>query len=88
VATLVLDEAGIARLAIGRTTGTQPLEPIGSDEELGDRAPAFGPDGMVVLFGRVRPDGLTSAGIWSVPSRGAEPAVRLTTDGAYPRWLP
>jgi Tol biopolymer transport system component len=88
VALLVLDADGEARLAIGRTTGSQPLEPLTSDEGLADRAPAFGPDGTVVLFGRVRGDGLTSAGIWSIPARGEEPPVRLTTDGAYPRWLP
>ena len=91
VALLVEDDDGVARLAVGRTTGSQPLqplEPLADDEELADRAPAFGPDGTVVLFGRVRGDGLTSAGIWSIDARGDADPVRLTMDGAYPRWLP
>ncbi|HXG40776.1 MAG TPA: hypothetical protein VNJ28_07515, partial [Candidatus Limnocylindrales bacterium] len=59
-----------------------------SAENLADRAPSFSPDGRTIVFFRVPADAPTrSAGIWLV-----DPVTRdlrqLTTDGAYPRWLP
>jgi len=90
LATLRLDETAVARLALGRVRAAAPPEIITTGEGLADRWPAFSPDGSEIAFGRVREDGTTSAGIWLID---AEPdatgaAVRLTTDGAYPRWLP
>lgn len=87
VAMLLRDEAGLARLALGGIEGDRPPEIMTSGEGLADRWPAFSPDGSAVVFGRVRDEGTTSAGIWSMETAGGSP-VRLTTDGAYPRWLP
>jgi Tol biopolymer transport system component len=55
--------------------------------DLDDRWPSFSPDGRSVLFGRVRRDTTSSAGIWVVDVITGE-ASALSTDGAYPRWLP
>jgi Tol biopolymer transport system component len=88
VAVLRSDAPGVARLALGGLDGGDGPEIVTSDDELSDRWPAFSPDGSVVLFGRVREDGTVSAGIWSIDARGDSRPVRLTTDGAYPRWLP
>ena len=88
VAVLLLEPDGTARLALGGPDGDPPPAPITSGDGLADRWPAFSPDGSVLLFGRVREDGVSSAGIWSVDAVADADPVRLTTDGAYPRWLP
>lgn len=87
MAFLVPDSSGASRLAIARSTDLQPRL-LTQPGNLSDRSPAFAPDGRSILFARVRGDEtVVSAGIWVVdPATGR--LSPLTTDGAYPRWLP
>jgi hypothetical protein len=88
VALLVPGAGGTTHVALGDVEGDEPPLALTDDPARADRWPTFSPDGQVVVFGRVTgADGTTSAGIWTVPRSGGEP-VALTTDGAYPRWLP
>ena len=85
---LVRDSAGGTHVALGGVEGDRQPQPLTSGGGLWDRWPTFSPDGRAILFGRVFPEGGTeSAGIWTVNPNGGSP-VALTTDGAYPRWLP
>jgi hypothetical protein len=87
LAFVVPNSAGATRLAVARSTDSEPrlLPPAG---DLSDRSPAFAPDGRSVLFARVRGDEtVVSAGIWVIDSVTGRLSP-LTTDGAYPRWLP
>lgn len=88
VAILVPDGAGVTHVAVAGGEGRgQPRTLTGGDDR-SDRWPSFSPDGRSVLFGRVRADDVTtSAGIWTIDVTSAV-AVPLTTEGAYPRWLP
>lgn len=88
IAVLVRDVRGATHVAVRRASEPGEPRPLTAGPELEDRAPAFAPDGRSVLFGRVRPDSPgASAGVWIVdPATGAEQA--LSTDGAFPRWLP
>lgn len=85
---LVRDSAGGTHVAVGGVEGDRQPQPLTSSADMWDRWPSFSPDGRAILFGRVlSEDPTASAGIWTVnPAGGA--AVALTTDGAYPRWLP
>jgi Tol biopolymer transport system component len=83
----LVDSAGSTRLVVARSTDTEglPLVPAG---DTADRSPAFAPDGRSVLFASVRGgETVVSAGIWVV-DLVTERLSPLTTDGAYPRWLP
>jgi hypothetical protein len=85
---VLLRDGPTTRVAVGDLDGDPAITPLTGGAELADRWPTFSPDGEIVLFGRVRADGETrSAGIWTVHAVGGLP-VALTTDGAYPRWLP
>jgi Big-like domain-containing protein/WD40 repeat protein len=78
---------GTTHLATARSSDplSRPLTPTG---DLSDRSPAFAPDGRLVLFVRVRGDEtVVSAGIWVIDIFTGRHSP-LTTDGAYPRWLP
>jgi Tol biopolymer transport system component len=78
----------VTHVALRDADGEAPPERLTDEPTLADRWPALSPDGGSVVFGRVRADApTTSAGIWTVSTSGG-PAVALTTDGAYPRWLP
>ncbi len=69
-------------------TPPQTLAALTSAPELVDRFPGFSPDGTTVLFGRVPTAAQTrSAGIWLADLDGRD-LRQLSTDGAYPRWLP
>jgi hypothetical protein len=84
-----LQDAGDAgtHVSLGQLHGTAPPRVLTSGTDLVDRWPTFSPDGLSVLFGRVNRDGTRSAGIWVIGSVAGEPHA-ITTDGAYPRWLP
>jgi Tol biopolymer transport system component len=87
LAFVVPNSAGATRLAVARSTDSEPrlLTPAG---DLSDRSPAFAPDGRSVLFARVRgAETVVSAGIWVIDLATSRLSP-LTTDGAYPRWLP
>lgn len=87
MAFVVPDASGTTRLAVARSTDSEPrvLTPTG---DLSDRSPAFAPDGRSVLFARVRGgETVISAGIWVIDQLTGRLSP-LTTDGAYPRWLP
>jgi Tol biopolymer transport system component len=87
LAFVVADAAGATRLAAARP-GDAESRFLVPALDLSDRSPAFAPDGRSVLFARVRGDEtVVSAGIW-VFDLVTERLSRLTTDGAYPRWLP
>ena len=84
---LIADTDGVAHVAAQRTgvTGTPPLT---DERDLADRWPSFAPDGRTVVFGRVRASSpTTSAGIWLIDTETGQ-LTQLSTDGAYPRWLP
>jgi len=62
--------------------------PLTTDATLSDRSPTFSPTGDQILFLRVPASQLDrSGGIWVVQPSG-HGLRQLTTDGAYPRWLP
>jgi hypothetical protein len=84
---LLVRSGETTHVAIGDVARADAPAPLTSDAELSDRWPAFSPDGATVLFGRVRGDGTLSAGIWTIDVAGGG-AVALSTEGAYPRWLP
>jgi Tol biopolymer transport system component len=85
---VLLAEGTATHVAVGDLDGDPAIAPLTSGAELADRWPTFSPDGETVLFGRVRTGGETlSAGIWTIQAGRGSP-VALTTDGAYPRWLP
>ncbi|HEV8490011.1 MAG TPA: Ig-like domain-containing protein [Candidatus Limnocylindrales bacterium] len=87
LAFVVPDPSGTTRLAIARSTDAGPriITPAGI---LSDRSPAFAPDRRLVVFARVRGDEtVVSAGIWVIDT-ATDRLSPLTTDGAYPRWLP
>ena len=76
-----------SRLAIADGRGGAPVLLTTSDE-YSDSWPAFSPDGAELLFVRVRPGTPSrSEGIWAMLPDGSD-LRRLTTDGAYPRWVP
>lgn len=87
IATLVGGPADPRHAAYGSRALVAP-NPLTTAADLSDRDPSFSPDGSTILFMRV-PVGLPdhSAGIWTVGPGGRE-LRQLTTDGAYPRWLP
>ncbi len=88
VAYLVDDPGGVSHVAVGTARASAPARTLTAGRELADRWPAFAPDGSKIVFGRVHADDLrASAGIWTVDVDGGE-AAALTTDGAYPRWVP
>ncbi|MBA3740515.1 MAG: hypothetical protein H0W98_05125, partial [Chloroflexi bacterium] len=88
VAYLLRATDGVTHVAIGSLGGSSPARELTSDGQMADRWPAFSPDGATIVFGRVEADDpRASRGIWTVESRGGPP-VALTTDGAYPRWVP
>ena len=71
-------------------TATPPraLDALTAAPDLVDRFPGFSPDGTTVLFSRVPATAQTrSAGIWLADLDGRD-LRQLSTDGAYPRWLP
>jgi hypothetical protein len=81
------DGDGTSQLAIVQRSGGDPTV-LTTTDEFSDSWPAFSPDGAELLFVRVRPGTPTrSAGIWAVLPDGRD-LRPLTTDGAYPRWLP
>jgi len=58
------------------------------DSQFGEAGPSFSPDGKVIVFARVgaqTPD--VSAGIWAINTDGTG-LTSLSTDGAFPRWVP
>jgi Tol biopolymer transport system component len=69
-----------------RAGGT--LTPLTNDPAFSEMSPSFRPDGLMVVFGRVRSqDPTLSAGIWIVKPDGTG-LTNLSLDGAFPRWLP
>jgi Tol biopolymer transport system component len=87
LAFVVVDAAGATRLAAARSTDVEGRLLVPA-RDMSDRSPAFAPDGRSVLFARVRGDAtVVSAGIWVFDLMSGRLAP-LTTDGAYPRWLP
>jgi Tol biopolymer transport system component len=79
--------ASRTHVAVARLDSGVTPRPLTTAADLDDRWPSFSPDGGSVLFGRVRPTSTTSAGIWVVDVITGE-ATSLSSDGAYPRWLP
>lgn len=65
-----------------------PATMLTDDPRYSESGPSFSPDGGVVVFARVSsltPD--IAAGIWAINTDGTG-LTNLSTDGAYPRWLP
>jgi Tol biopolymer transport system component len=78
---------GSSHLAYSAGPGGSPA-PATSDPAFSESSPSLRPDGNMIVFGRVRPQNpMVSAGIWIVKPDGTG-LSRLSTDGAYPRWLP
>jgi hypothetical protein len=84
---LIVNTNGVYHLAYAALgSKLQPL--LANDPTFNESAPSFSPDGSIVAFGRV--DSQTpgvSAGIWIVKTDGTG-LTNLSTDGAYPRWVP
>ena len=88
VAVLVRDLSGATHVAVGRIAGLPTIRSLTSATDLWDRWPAFSPDGKIVLFARVPAANRdASAGIWTADVATGR-VTPLTTDGAFPRWLP
>jgi Big-like domain-containing protein/WD40 repeat protein len=87
IAAFLSPGAGRTHVAVARLDGGAAPRALTSSADLDDRWPSFSPDGGSVLFGRVRPDSTASAGIWVVDVVTGETRM-LSSDGAYPRWLP
>jgi Big-like domain-containing protein/WD40 repeat protein len=87
VTAFLADTAGRTHVAVARLDSAVAPRTLTDDVDLSDRWPSFSPDGRSILFGRVRGAGGTSAGIW-VADVAIGAARELSTDGAYPRWLP
>jgi hypothetical protein len=87
VAAFLSTAAGRTHVAVARLDSGVAPRALTSAPDLDDRWPSFSPDGGLVLFGRVRPDGAVSAGIWVIDVVTGE-SKELSSDGAYPRWLP
>ncbi len=59
-----------------------------NDPTWNEASPSFAPDGSMVVFGRFGSiNNNISGGIWIVKPDGTG-LVNLSTDGAFPRWLP
>jgi Tol biopolymer transport system component len=88
VAYLVRGFGAATHVGVARMTNPASVRSLTTGVDIWDRWPTFSPDGKVILFGRVPGSNAdVSAGIWTVDvATGAITA--LTTDGAYPRWLP
>jgi hypothetical protein len=85
---VLLRDGEVTRVATGHPGTSGGPRTLTTDAGLADRWPVFAPDGASVLFGRVVVGGGTaSQGIWTVDVTSGS-LTRLTTDGAYPRWLP
>lgn len=84
-----IDPEGDGTWHIGASPRRSPtVVGLTTADEYSDGWPAFSPDGEELLFVRVRPGTPTrSEGIWVMLPDGRE-LRRLTTDGAYPRWIP
>jgi dipeptidyl aminopeptidase/acylaminoacyl peptidase len=87
IALLIKAGDGSAHVAYLTQAGGSPTL-LTTDPTFTETSPSFSPDGSTLVFGRVasRSPGF-SAGIWTVKPDGTG-LTNLSTDGAYPRWLP
>lgn len=87
IALLIKAVDGSAHMAYVTQAGGS-LTLLTTDPMFTETSPSFSPDGSTLVFGRVasRSPGF-SAGIWTVKPDGTG-LTNLSTDGAYPRWLP
>ncbi len=68
--------------------GGSPIELITLDPTWSEASPSFSPDGSMIVFSRFGyHNPLVSGGIWVVRVDGGG-LMNLSTDGAFPRWLP
>jgi Tol biopolymer transport system component len=59
-----------------------------ADPTWSEASPSFSPDGSMVVFSRFGSHNPSvSGGIWVVQPNGGG-LMNLSTDGAFPRWLP
>ena len=87
VAMIVATPDGNFHLAYASRPTTAMVQ-ITGDPNFDESSPSFSPDGSMIVFGRVEPHEKTrSAGIWVIGTDGKNLA-ELSTDGAYPRWIP
>jgi hypothetical protein len=87
IALIVRAADGSTHLAYSARAGGT-LTPLTNDPAFSEMSPSFRPDGLMVVFGRVRSqDPTLSAGIWIVKPDGTG-LTNLSLDGAFPRWLP
>ena len=87
IALIVRAGDGSTHLAYSARAGGT-LTPLTNDPAFSEMSPSFRPDGLMVVFGRVRSqDPTLSAGIWIVKPDGTG-LTNLSLDGAFPRWLP
>jgi hypothetical protein len=94
---IATDGRGLAVIVKGGTNvyhlaysalGNKPQVLLVNDPLFSESSPSFSPDGSVVVFGRVDPQTPTvSAGIWTVKGDGSA-LTNISTDGAFPRWIP
>lgn len=87
MAVVVKAPDGTYHIAYSTTAGGS-TSLIVADPAFDESSPSFSPDGSTLVFGRVgsQTPGV-SAGIWIAKTDGTG-LTSLSTDGAYPRWLP
>ncbi len=79
---------GSAHLTYSASSTSADSIVLTTDSTWNEYSPSISPDGAKIVFGRVLSQIPTmSAGIWVVNKDGSG-LTNLSTDGAYPRWLP
>jgi hypothetical protein len=78
---------GSLRLAYAASPSS-PYTVLTNDPTWSDASPSFSPDGSALVFSRFGTlNSTVSGGIWAIKRDGSG-LVNLSTDGAFPRWLP
>jgi Bacterial Ig-like domain/WD40-like Beta Propeller Repeat len=87
LALIELAPDGAYHLASAASVAAAPTL-LTNDAAWDEAAPSFSPDGTALVFGRVVAESPTaSGGIWTINADGTG-LTNLSTDGAWPRWIP